>query len=433
MSNSIEYILTIFGVFMAGGIANPINPLLKRQELAPILEDAQPTMIITEDNFYENINETDFVKSNYPLIISTGDYNINNRIAFETLLLLDNESTLEDTSIIFNESDICLLAYSSGTTGSPKGILHTHKSILSQSVASVRHFRFTEKDSILYTLPLYHLFGLNVIFFSGFLVGAKQYIHSKFNTKKVIEELNQTCANVFAGVPTMYKYLCSYCQDNKISLPINNLEFAIVAGSPIEESIIRKFESIFNTKVLNAYGISEAAGVICAHRRDLREVPITSVGTPFPKTTIKILTKTGEIAKSEEFGEIIVSSEYLMKCYRGKQKETQKALKNGFLHTGDIGYFDKNGNLYVMDRIKDIILSGGYTIFPTEIEKIVNNNPLVEECVVFPIKDIYKGEIPGLAVVLKEKSFSNEHALNEIYSYCKENIASYKCPTEIII
>jgi long-chain acyl-CoA synthetase len=392
--------------------------MFKKAEIKYIVNDSGSEMLITTPELVSNVSE---IRDELPLlneIILTGE-------AFNNLLEKGSESP---PAVDIQPDDNMFLAYSSGTTGNPKGVVHTHFSAAAQAIGTANRLGLSYNDKIITSLPLFHLYGGNIILGGAIVAGSCLVVHPRFDAEKILSSMAKYRVNIIAGVPTMFAYFNAVPANviNKYDLAC--LDFSVSAGSILFPKVFYEFKELYGARILDCYGITEAAGNLSGNYKYGKEVP-GSAGTPYPFTDIKIVDDNDNPVPTGEIGELIARAPQIMKEYWKLPQETAEALKGGYLHTGDLAKLDENGYVSIVDRKKDLIITGGFNIYPAEVENYMNVHPKVGQSAMFSVQDEAKGEIGCAAIVLKEGMSATEE---EIISYCRSQMATYKCPRKVI-
>jgi long-chain acyl-CoA synthetase len=311
-------------------------------------------------------------------------------------------------------SDTAVILYTSGTTGTPKGAELTHESLYRNAEVTCRTLaKAGEQDVILGALPLFHAFGQTCAMNAAVVAGACLTLIPRFDARKALEIIKRDGVTIFEGVPTMYHALLGAAGDHDVS----SLRLCISGGAAMPGEVMRQFEEAFGCIILEGYGLSETSPVASFNHPD-RERKAGSIGTPIEGVEMK-LTDDGEIA---------IRGHNLMKGYWQRDDATEKAFQDGWFLTGDIATVDDDGYFFIVDRKKDMIIRGGYNVYPREIEEVLYEHPAVSEAAVIGVPDESLGEEVGAAVVLNE---GTEASAEEIRAYVKERVAAYKYPRKI--
>jgi long-chain acyl-CoA synthetase len=322
------------------------------------------------------------------------------------------------------DDDTAIILYTSGTTGKPKGAMLTHKNLYSNASDVGDYLRMNDQDRVITTLPLFHVFCLTVALNAPLLSGATLLIAPKFSPKEIFELAKEYEATVFAGVPTMYNFLYQYPESNPEDF--KSLRLCISGGASLPVALLTNFEKKFNVLVSEGYGLSEASPVTCFNPLD-RPRKAGSIGTSILHVENKIVNELGEELPVGAVGELIVSGPNVMKGYYKMPEETASAIRDGWLYTGDLARMDEDGYFYIVDRKKDLIIVGGFNVYPREVEEVLYNHPDIVEAAVLGVPDLNLGEAVKCYVVSKNPNTTEEQLLE----YCREHLAKYKVPYSI--
>jgi long-chain acyl-CoA synthetase len=322
------------------------------------------------------------------------------------------------------EDDTAIILYTSGTTGKPKGAMLTHKNLFSNAKDVGEYLKMKKEDRVVTALPMFHVFCLTVSLNAPLLSGATMLIVPKFSPKEIFTLIKDYEATVFAGVPTMYNFLYQYPEGNPDDL--KSLRLCISGGASMPVALLKNFEQKFNVLVSEGYGLSEASPVTSFNPLDRPRKP-GSIGTSILRVKNKVVDELGEEVPIGAVGELIVRGPNVMKGYYKMPEETAAVIRNGWLHTGDMARMDEEGYFYIVDRKKDLIIVGGYNVYPREVEEVIYNHPDVIEVAVVGVPDPDQGEAVNAYVVRKNLELNKELVLE----YCKEHLAKYKVPTTI--
>ncbi len=405
-------------VAKAGGTVNPLNTMFKKAEIKYIVNDAGSEILIAPPELAGQVLE---IKDELPLlkqIILTGD-------PLNQLLAKGPEAP---PAVQLGADDNMFLAYSSGTTGNPKGVVHTHFSASAQAIGTANRLGLSYNDRIITSLPLFHLYGGNIIMGGAIVAGASLIVHPRFDAEKILAGVAKHRINIIAGVPTMFAYFNALPESTVRKYDLSSLDFCVSAGSILFPNVYFDFKEKYGVRVLDGYGITEAAGMLTTNYKYGVEVP-GSAGPPYPFTDIKLVDDNDNPVPTGEVGELIAKAPQVMKEYWKLPKETAEALKGGYLHTGDLARADENGYVFIVDRKKDMIITGGFNIYPAEVENYLNAHPKVMQSAMFGVRDEAKGEVGWAAIVLKQGESATEE---EIISYCRSQMAVFKCPRKVV-
>ncbi len=428
LTNSKEFIISLLSVSKLGGVAVPINTFLKKQEIEYILQNSDSKLLITQTKFSEEIsdvlNNTDIEKiiwvDNYPNLDEKN-------LSFEEGLTIEDYEHIKPQGEL---DDPFVIIYTSGTTGKPKGVVLSYKNIFSNILNIKKLGMITHKDRFITYLPMFHTFTLTVtVLLPLYTASPMVIIKSILPFSNIIKQTLLKRVTIFIGVPEVFNAL------SKAKLPwyfmwFHKIRYFISGGAPLSKATLERMRNKFKrSPLLEGYGLSECSPVVAVNRPEKQKD--LSVGPPLPDYEVKIVDSELMEVERGEIGEIIVKGDCVMKGYYKNKEATQQVIINGWLLTGDLGYLDEEGYLYVVDRLKDLIISKGINIYPREIEEILNLHPDIEESAVVGKKDENHGEIPVAFLKLKEGVENIDES--EIKKYLKEHLANYKIPKNIYV
>jgi len=324
---------------------------------------------------------------------------------------------------------VAVLQYTGGTTGVAKGAMLTHKNIVANTMQA-RHYYYVIREGreiFISVLPFFHSYGMAVAMNLPLSIGATLVIMPRFVAKDVLRAIQQYRATILPGIPSIYSVLNSY-KDIK-SFDISSISYCISGAAPLPVSVLESFEKLTGGTILEGYGLSEASPIThCNPARGTRKVG--SIGLPVPDTDCKIVDlETGRDVPAGEAGELCVRGPQIMRGYWQNPAETQQALRDGWLFTGDVARMDAEGYFYIVERKKDMIISEGFNVYPREIEEFLLQHPQVADASVIGMPDQLRGEKVIAYVVLKDGA---EAAPEDIIRYCRDNLVKYKVPKKVI-
>ncbi|MBD8138109.1 long-chain fatty acid--CoA ligase [Peribacillus frigoritolerans] len=409
MSNRMEHIEIDVAIAIAGLIKVPMNYRLHPNEHEYVLKDSGAKLLIGENHLIQPVNVTISV-------IRVGKEYESWIAAFEN----------DEPKVVVDEEDVYAIMYTSGTTGRPKGAMLTHRNFISSSLALITICEINQNDVIGHVAPLTH--GSNFLAHSGLFLGLKQVIFNKFEPEHFLESIEKERITTFFLVPTMVNLMIH--EESLLKRDLSSLKSINMAGAPMAAEKIKMALDILGPKIIETYGQIEAPMTITAMPRHELRNRLASSGATGPFVDMKIVDEDGRQVPSGEIGEIICRGSLVMKGYWKNEEATAEAIKNGWLHTGDLGWMDKEGYLYIVDRKKDVIISGGANTYPREVEEVLNLHPAVKETCVFGIPDDKWGEAICAHVVLREDQCVTEE---ELIGLCKSKLASFKKPKRIFI
>ncbi|UYI46066.1 long-chain fatty acid--CoA ligase [Vibrio natriegens] len=415
-----------FAVQKAGAVAVPLNVLLKAREIQYHLEDSNAKFFFCFEGTPElpmaregvkAFKEVDTCKNMIVMTQSQTDLEWGGVPTFNAFIR--DVEPLADY-VPRNADDTCVVLYTSGTTGLPKGAELTQQNIVMNAIVGQNVMAAQGDDVHLVTLPLFHTFGQTVHLNASVLSGATLVLVPRFEPSHVLELIEKHKVTIFAGVPTMYIGLLHADTNYDIS----SLRVAASGGSSLPTEVFRAFEEKFNVPILEGYGLSETSPIACFNHLDQERIP-GSVGQPIQGVEVKLVDLEGNQVPVGEEGEIIVRGHNVMKGYLDRPEVTESVLKNGWFHTGDVGRFDEVGNLYIVDRIKDLIIRGGFNVYPREIEEVFMTHPAVAMVAVIGIPHQEYGEEIKAYVVLKP---DQDIEAADLQVWGREHLAAFKYP-----
>jgi long-chain acyl-CoA synthetase len=413
MDNCPEYIFSYFAVLRAGGVAVPVNTFLSPDEISYILNDSGCKILIYSDSFSSHVDK---IKEAVP----------------ELRAFKFNDIPREQADPVkASENDLAVLLYTSGTTGFPKGAMLSHKNLCSNAEASGRAFDVSQRDKVLLFLPLFHSFTFTACVIVPIYAGATVVLLKSVKPfSQVIKSLVRDRITLFAGVPTIYNIL------SKKRLPaymryllrfILNIRACISGAAALPEETLRAFEERFRVPLIEGYGLTEASPVVAVNPLRGPRKP-ASVGRPVPGVEAAVMGEDGKEMPGGTVGELAVRGPNVMRGYFNKKDETEKAIKDGWLYTGDLARIDEDGYIFIVDRKKDLIIIDGMNVYPREVEDIVMTHGSVEECAMVGIPDGRGSEVSVLFVKKKEKEAVDE---TEIRNLLKGRLAQFKIPRKV--
>ena len=407
--------IVYYGVLRAGGVVVPMNVLLKPREVRFYLADPGAKQVFAWHEVAAAAEEGANEAGAQAIIVKPGE--------FEQLLA---EAPRAPDDAERADSDTAVILYTSGTTGTPKGAELTHSNMLE----NCRHggtelVRVAEGDVILGALPLFHSFGQTCCMNNAVRAGACLTMIPRFDPGKALEIIQRDEVTLFEGVPTMYHAMLHHPERDQYD--VSSLRTCVSGGSAMPVEVMRGFEKAFGCVVLEGYGLSETSPVASFNHLDREQKP-GSIGTPIHGVEMKVVDEQDNEVPPGEVGEIVIRGHNVMKGYWNRPDATAEVLKDGWLHTGDMARVDEDGYFFIVDRKKDMIIRGGYNVYPREIEEVLYEHPAVFEAAVVGVPDPKLGEEVGAAVVLRPDADANA---DDIRSFVKERVAAYKYPRHI--
>ena len=404
--NCVDFVISYFAVIRAGGVVVPFNFQLAPREIAYIVKDASLKIMLVRQkiDLTEALQEIDYT--------DLAQYDFGE---------MEEQIAHEFKDYELHEDDNCTIIYTSGTTGKPKGAMLSHKNLVANTREFTSVITMSSEDIGLCVLPMYHCFAWTVsvsgpLFYGGCIVIQETYIF-----KDTMGLIAKHDVNFFAGVPTMIQLFFKGAEAHELA----NIRCFISGGAPLPQVLAEGFRKKFGKPVQEGYGLSEASPVVTVNPAS--KVKVGSIGPSLPGVTVMIQDEDGKEMKRGEVGELCVRGDNVMLGYLNLPEETANALRGGWLHTGDLAYKDEDGYIFIVDRLKDMIISSGENVYPREIEEALYTHPLIEEAAVIGIPDKLRGQAVCAYMVLSEGAVLDK---KELRKYLMERIAPYKVPRE---
>lgn len=452
LPNSPQFIISYFAVLKVGAIIVPCNPMYVEREMENQLNNSGAEVIITMTKFYPVVKQVrSKTKLRHVIVTNIKDFftwklrllftlfkekkdghRVEVAVNQNTHLFLDllkkNAGRKPPKVDINPAEDLALLMYTGGTTGVPKGAMLTHRNLLANAIQTSAWFTKLQpgKERVLTVLPLFHSYGLTTCLNMGVLNGAEMILLPQFKVDEVLETIDKKKPTLFPGVPTMYVAINNHPEVKKYD--VSSIVACISGAAALPVEVQTKFEQLTGGRLVEGYGLSEASPV--THANPIFGNRKTgSIGLPFPGTIATVRNpEDGSEMPPGEIGELAVKGPQVMKGYWNNPEETAQVLKGEWLFTGDMAKMDEEGYFYIVDRKKDMIIAGGYNIYPREIEEVLYAHPKVQEAVVASVPDSYRGETVKAFIVLKEGETATPE---EIIEFCKGKMAKYKVPAKV--
>ncbi|RFB17745.1 long-chain-fatty-acid--CoA ligase [Bacillus sp. HNG] len=448
LPNCPQGVIAYYGVLFSGAIVVQTNPLYTERELEYHLKDSGSKAIITLDILFPRVSKVKaltqlehiivteikdylpFPKNMIYSYIQKKQYGIVVKVEHEGTNhlfreIMKNSEAKEINIEIDPEEDLALLQYTGGTTGFPKGVMLTHRNLVANTEMCSKWMYKCKKgeESVLAILPFFHVYGMTTVLNLSIMMASKMILMPKFDVGDTLKTIHKLRPTLFPGAPTMYIGLLNHPDLNKYDL--SSIDSCISGSAALPLEVQEQFEKVTGGKLVEGYGLSEAspvthANLLWGHRIN------GSIGLPWPDTDAAVLSmETGEPVGFGEIGEIAVKGPQVMKGYWNKPEDTAATFRDGWLLTGDLGYMDEDGFFYVVDRKKDMIIAGGFNIYPREVEEVLFEYEKIQEAVVAGIPDPYRGETVKAYVVLKDGQQCTEEELDK---HCRKHLAAYKVP-----
>lgn len=423
LPNSIHTITAYNAIAKLGAVAIPINFLYREHELQHIFSDSKPKAFIGARPYLgEAIKVLKESEETYVRLALGGSEDAE----FQDLITAFAEQT-DFPTYPSQDVDVLNILYTSGTTGLPKGVMLTHGNLASEAriLAEMRE-KLDPEAVVIGVLPLYHVYGITSVLNVSMYLGLTIELFIQFDPEKVIAVAEREKQTVLFAVPTMYNRLIQSATEAPPQNP--SLKFCVSGGASLPVEFLHRFESLFHTKIYEGYGLTEAP--VCVENPYAGLTKAGSIGLPIPEFCAKIVNQAGEEIPQGERGELLIKGPGVMKGYLNRPEETARTIKNGWLFTGDIARMDGDGYIYIVDRKKDLVIRGGYNVYPREIEEIMYQIPEILEVAVIGLPHADLGEEVAAVVVLKAGAEIDSVVIQD---YVKKRAAPYKYPRIIRI
>jgi long-chain acyl-CoA synthetase len=430
-----EFPIIYFGILKIGAVVVPLNVLLKKNEIEYHLKDSDAKAYFcfagtpelpTGETGFAAFNEVKDFEHFYLIMPEPGMPSLIKGVKTFGNFMEGQISKYETQQC--KEDDTAIIIYTSGTTGRPKGAELTHSNLMLNAIFMSDLMEMKTEDVLLTILPLFHIFGMTVLMNAGIYRGCSNILLTRFDAEMAFSMMQKHRVTTFAGVPTMYWGLLN-CKNQKSDYNeiAKTLRLCVSGGGSLPVRVLEDFEKRFNVPIIESYGMSEGSPVVTFNQLKIGRKP-GSIGTPFWGVEIKLVDPNGLEVPVGEKGELLYKGHNVMKGYYKKPEETEKTLKDGWLHSGDIAIKDEDGFFYIVDRIKDMINRGGLKVYPREVEEVMIKHEAISLVAVIGIPHEEFGEEVKAYVVLKEgQSISG----TELITWTKERVASYKYPRHI--
>ncbi len=451
LPNCPQAVIAYFAILKTGATVVNFSPLYGTHEMAHQINDSATEVMFTLDlkllypKVAENLGTTKLKK----IIVTsmTDALPLAKRLAFPLLkrneialvpedsrhyrweTLLEENDEARVLPAIHPDSDMAVLQYTGGTTGVPKGVVLTHANLYLNALQCGLWFAGAErgKERIIGVLPFFHVFAMTTIMNFGIHIGAEIILHPRFELKKLLEDITAKKPTLLPGVPTLFTAVNQSKDLHKYKL--TSLKYCISGGAPLPVEVKKQFEQLTACVLVEGYGLSESSPVVSCN-------PLTgenktgSIGLPFPGTVLEVIDPDhpDKVLGIRETGEICIRGPQVMQGYWQSLDETNNVLKNGRLHTGDIGYMDEDGYFFIVDRLKELIISGGFNIYPRHVEEAIYKHDAIAECAVIGMAHEKRGEVPKAFVVLKA---GKNTTTAELIEFLKNELPSYAVPRDI--
>src|SRR5947209_4047530 len=425
LPNVPEFVFAFYGALKAGLTVVPLNPLLKAPEISYHLRDSGSRLLITWAAFAEEAAKGVAEAGDVDLYVVPASPDAPppaDGIPFDRLYTAEEALDPEPR----NPDDTAVIIYTSGTTGKPKGAELTHFQTFMAATVAADTFQYRDDDVSMAVLPLFHVFGLSSVMNTAVRCGATLVLVPRFEVGAVLDAIEQHRVSVFCGVPTMFVALLHADQGGR---DLSSLRVCVSGGASIPGEVLRGFEAAYpGAPVLEGYGLSETCAM-ATFNRSVDDRRVLSIGKRLWGVEVRVVDAEDRPlpAGSEHVGEICLRGHVVMKGYLGKPEATAEAMRGGWFHTGDLGYGDEDGFFYIVDRKKDLVIRGGFNVYPREVEEVLNEHPAVLEAAVIGRPDERLGEEVVAFVSLRPGASATPE---EVVAFCRERMAAYTYPRE---
>ncbi|KEO85084.1 long-chain-fatty-acid--CoA ligase [Tumebacillus flagellatus] len=422
LGNCPQFVIAYYAIARIGAVSVPINPLYTPGELQFILSDAGVEGVVAVAPMGPMFQMMRATLPTLQQVILVGGAHEG---AVEFSQVTGNPVDLPAVDVA--ESDLAVVLYTSGTTGQPKGAMLSHRNLVSNAYQSGTFLGISQSDRVVTVLPMFHVFCMTVALNAPISRGSTLIVFPKFSPTEMAKSVADLQATMFAGVPTMFNFLVQHPEVKPEDL--KSLRIAISGGSAMPVAVMEAFERKFGVQVNEGYGLSEASPVVCFNPIDGERKPGT-IGLPIIEVDVRLMGEDGVERGVGEVGELICRGPNVMLGYLNRPEETAVTIRDGWLYTGDLATVDEDGYYTIVDRKKDMIINGGFNVYPREVEELLFKHPNVAEAAVVGVPDPEYGEQVRAIVALKEKDATTA---DELIAFCKEHLAKYKVPHDVIL
>jgi long-chain acyl-CoA synthetase len=430
MPNIPQMAFVYYGVLRVGAVVVPLNPLLKAREVAYHLTNSGATLVFAWEGVIAEVQggaDAAGVESGTDIEVITVDSG-----AF-----MQRVSAAEPTPgvVELDGEDTAVVLYTSGTTGRPKGATLSHTNLARNTEISRDLMSIAEGEVLFGGLPFFHIFGQTCALNAAVLTGATVTLLPRFEPGRALEIIERDGVTVFEGVPTMYIAMLRH--PSVTTTDLSSLRVAVSGGSALPVEVLREFERVFGADLLEGYGLSETSPIVSFNRVDEVRKP-GSIGTPVDGVEVRMLDAEGNEVPRGQVGELSVRGHCVMKGYWENPEATAAAIPDGWFRTGDLARVDEDGLIFIVDRKKDVILRGGYNVYPREVEEVLYEHPAVAEVAVIGVPDELHGEEIVAVIGLKVEHVPADDVAREslsaaILEFTRERVAAYKYPRRVVL
>ena len=452
LPNVPQFLIVAYGILKAGGVVASVNPLLTSAEIRALAEDSGADIVITLDRFWDAIEPllesgvlstaivtgvqdglTTIKRLLYPLKYRSEMVDVphdpgNGRMQFRKFL---KGASDRPVAVARDPGDTAVFQYTGGTTGTPKAAVLSHRNLVANAY-QIRAWLTQAVDgqeTVLAVLPFFHAYGGTLCLYLCVRLAGRVLLVPRFDVGDVMELIQKYQPTILPGVPTLYNALIGAVKNSpERQLAMRSIRICVSGGAPLPTDVQRRFNEITGGSLVEGYGLSECSPVTHVNPLDGNARP-GSIGLPIPNTEIKLVNpESGSPVEEGEPGELCVRGPQVMQAYWNRPADTAEVLdRDGWLHTGDIATMDEDGYFYIVDRLKDVIITGGENVYPTEIEDVLASHPKIHEVAVAGVKHAVGGEIAKAYIVLRDGETLTRR---EIMQFCSDKLARYKIPRQ---
>ncbi|MCH5584502.1 AMP-binding protein [Shimazuella sp. AN120528] len=444
LPNIPQAVISYYASLFLDGVVVQVNPMYTERELLHILNDSGATSLICLDIHFDRVEKVHLQTNLQRIIVtSVAEYlPLRKKLLYPLTQKSLPKIPREDHVYLFQNllhhvpfanaiqtskqaDDLALLQYTGGTTGLAKGSMLSHRNLVANAhQASAWMYKTREgQEKILGVLPFFHVYGMTAVMNLAIKLAATMILLPKFDRDQILKTIAKEKPTIFPGAPTMYVSLINHPQIHKYQL--NSIDACISGSAPLPIEVQDKFEQLTGGRLVEGYGLTETSPVTHTNLIWDRKKSST-IGLPWPDTECRIVSmETGEELAPGLIGELQIRGPQVMKGYWNRPEETAQVIKDGWLSTGDMAKMDEEGYFYIVDRRKDLIIAGGFNIYPREVEEVLYEHPAVDEAVVIGVPDAYRGETTKAYIVIKKGMTVTS---SELDKHCRANLASFKVP-----
>ena len=420
VQNTPNFVASYVAIARAGGVTVPMNTMFTAEEVSYILADSEARVVIVSESFLPSVEG---LRETLPMlehVVVVGDRAPIGAMTLDQLV--GAGGAVPDVAP--NPDDLACLPYTSGTTGKPKGAMLTHRNLTANldQMSRVPRLAVRADDVVLLVLPLFHIYALNVILGLTLREGAAAVLHERFDASASLDAIERHRVTLVFGAPPMFVAWLN--TPGATQRDLSSVRVAVSGAAPLPGAVLEDFVRRFGIEIWEGYGLTETAPGVTSNAMGDAPKP-NSIGRPLPDVELRLVDEHGEDCEEGDPGEIVVRGPNVFRGYWRQEAETDLAMRDGWFHTGDVAYADADGDLFLVDRKKDLIIVSGFNVYPREVEDVLFRNPKVSEAAVIGIPHPYTGEAVKALVVLRDGERATEE---EIIDFCKRSIARFKCP-----